>query len=255
MAVKPPSPMPDFQLVAHRGYPHRYPDNSLAGIRAALEAGATQLEVDIQLSASGTPWLFHDETLKRVCGLRGRFGDLDDAAVAELAASEAARFGEAFADEPVARLEELARELEPRPDVHTFVEIKPEAVAQFGPEATVDAVAARLERLVGQVTIISFSVPCLRAVAERTPHPHGLILERWSQTRDELEEVGGPVVFCNYKKLPRGDDPIDLGRELAVYEVVDPELALALGRRGAHYVETFAWPEMHAALFGEDAEG
>lgn len=239
--------MSDYQLVAHRGYPLRYPDNSMTGIRAALDAGARYLEIDVQLSASGTPWLFHDNDLERVVGCPGRLVDLNDDAIANLRASETARFGLEFANEPVAKLSDVALELESRAEVFTFVEIKPVAVEAHGAEVVVDAVSTCLERLVDRVTIISFSMDCLRVVAERTPHSHGLILETWDQVETDLREIGGTVVFCNYEKLPRRGT-IDLGLELAVYEVVDPALARTLGGRGAHYVETFAFPEMQAAL-------
>jgi glycerophosphoryl diester phosphodiesterase len=239
--------MQDFQLVAHRGYPNRFPDNSLMGIQAALNAGAEFLEIDVQLSTSGTPWLFHDETLDRVCGREGRLVDLDDREISQLRASEAARFGDQFAEERIASLVDVARELSVRPNVFTFVEIKPVAVEAFGAEQVVDAVAGCLQDLMGQITIISFSIDCLRAVSERTPHSYGLILESWGQVETDLTRVGGSIVFCNHEKLPSASQ-IDLDMQLAVYEVIDPELAMELGRRGAHFVETFAYPEMSAAL-------
>ncbi len=35
-------------IIGHRGFPHRFPDNSLDGIRAALELGADGVEVDVR---------------------------------------------------------------------------------------------------------------------------------------------------------------------------------------------------------------
>jgi glycerophosphoryl diester phosphodiesterase len=239
--------MPDFDLVAHRGYPDRYPDNSMAGIRAALDAGARQLEIDVQLSSDGTPWLFHDETLSRVCGLGGRLVDLSDEGIGALRASEAPRFGARFQDEPIARLADVARELEGRPEVFTFVEIKPVAVETHGAETVVDAVAACLGSLEGRVAIISFSVECLRVAAERTPYELGLILESWSQLATDFSELRTQHVFCDVDKLP-AEGLLEVDAVLTVYEVVDPELARQLVARGARNVETFAYPQMRAAL-------
>lgn len=239
--------MSTFELVAHRGYPERYPDNSLTGIRAALDAGARQLEIDVQLSTDGTPWLFHDETLSRVCGLGGRLVDLSDTGIAALRASEAPRFGTRFRDEPLARLSDVARELEARPGIFTFVEIKPVAVRAFGAERVVDAVSACLSGLAGRVAVISFSVECLRAAAERTPHELGLILESWEQLATDHVELQTKHVFCDVDLLP-AEGPLEVDGVLTVYEVVDPALARELGARGARNVETFAFPEMRDAL-------
>jgi glycerophosphoryl diester phosphodiesterase len=45
-------------IIGHRGFAARFPDNSLAGVRAALEAGADGVEVDIRRCADGT-WVCH----------------------------------------------------------------------------------------------------------------------------------------------------------------------------------------------------
>ena len=238
--------MQDFQLVAHRGYPKRYPDNSLAGIRAALDAGARHLEIDVQLSTDGTPWLFHDESLQRVCGVGGRLVDLSDAGIEGLRASEAPRLGDAFLDEPVARLSAVADELRGRPEVFTFVEIKPVAVTAFGAGPVVEAVAAELAGLEGRCAIISFSTDCLRA-AEATPFERGLILTEWEQLAREGPELGCEYTFCDVDLLP-SEGELELDSRLVVYEVVDPELAALLGARGARFVETFAYPEMRDSL-------
>ena len=45
-------------LVAHRGYPARLPENTLPSIKAALQAGARYVEVDVQeLDVDFLTWL------------------------------------------------------------------------------------------------------------------------------------------------------------------------------------------------------
>lgn len=52
-------------LCAHRGsIHHEYPDNSLAAIREAVDAGVPFLEVDVRMSHEGELFLFHDTTLR-----------------------------------------------------------------------------------------------------------------------------------------------------------------------------------------------
>lgn len=45
--------------------------NTLAGVRACLEAGAEAMEIDVQLSADGIPVLMHDTTVDRTTNLKG----------------------------------------------------------------------------------------------------------------------------------------------------------------------------------------
>ena len=53
------------QLIAHRGYAKRYPENTLEGIAAAIKAGACFVEFDVQVTADGVPVLLHDNTVDR----------------------------------------------------------------------------------------------------------------------------------------------------------------------------------------------
>jgi len=65
------------ELIAHRGYASRYPENTLPAIEAALKAGARHVEIDVQTSADHIPVLFHDATLERLCGVQGRIRDAE----------------------------------------------------------------------------------------------------------------------------------------------------------------------------------
>ena len=68
---------------AHRGLHSRdrsVPENSLKAFELAAAAGYG-IELDVQLSKDGEVVVFHDDTLKRVCGVKGR---VDDYTFAEL---------------------------------------------------------------------------------------------------------------------------------------------------------------------------
>lgn len=55
--------------VAHRGlHDGDKPENSMPAFRAAIEHGFT-IEIDVHLSADGHLVVFHDDNLKRVCGV------------------------------------------------------------------------------------------------------------------------------------------------------------------------------------------
>lgn len=53
------------EIIAHRGFSARAPENTLAAMEAAISAGADALEWDVQVAACGTPVLFHDSHLGR----------------------------------------------------------------------------------------------------------------------------------------------------------------------------------------------
>ncbi len=64
-------------LYAHRGLHDNAgdaPENSLAAFRRAAEAGFG-IELDVQFSRDRVPVVFHDYTLKRICGREGRVDD------------------------------------------------------------------------------------------------------------------------------------------------------------------------------------
>ena len=63
-----PQGVDTLRLVAHRGYPRRYPENTLLSLLAALEAGAEFVEFDVQMTADGVPVLLHDADLRRTGG-------------------------------------------------------------------------------------------------------------------------------------------------------------------------------------------
>lgn len=55
-------------IFAHRGlYGEKIPENSLLAFEKAVSAGIG-IELDVRLSSDGVPMVFHDRTLKRMCG-------------------------------------------------------------------------------------------------------------------------------------------------------------------------------------------
>ncbi len=107
----------------HRGYCARYPENTLASYRAALEAGVDAMEFDVWQSKDGVPVIMHDGNAYRICGVDKKLGDMTLEEIKRLDAG--AKFSPAFAGERVPTLREvlaLAREI--RPDVILGVEIK-----------------------------------------------------------------------------------------------------------------------------------
>ncbi|WP_030674135.1 glycerophosphodiester phosphodiesterase [Streptomyces rimosus] len=73
-------------VIGHRGAPYDHRENTLPSLRAALEAGADAVEVDVRLTADRVPVLLHDSTLERLWGHDRRLASLTYAQVDEVTA-------------------------------------------------------------------------------------------------------------------------------------------------------------------------
>lgn len=107
-------------VVAHRGYSARWPENTVAGCRAAIAAGADLVEADVRLSAEGTPFCFHDPDLARLTG--------DPAAIADC--TDAKLRGLRYGGEPPAELSQIAAEVRGRTGLLVDVKLDGEAVLE-----------------------------------------------------------------------------------------------------------------------------
>ena len=69
-------PVSDYVMVAaHRGDHRVVPENSLQGIKGAIEMGADIVEIDLQKTKDGKLILMHDETLDRTTTGKGKVED------------------------------------------------------------------------------------------------------------------------------------------------------------------------------------
>ncbi len=237
------------ELIAHRGYALRYPENTLPAIEAALTAGARYIEIDVQTSADHVPVLFHDETLERLCGVKGRIRDAELAELGALRAHEPERFGHTFADVPIPTLSAVVNLLASWPAATLFVEIKAEALAHTGIEETYRRCAAIVAPLGRRAVFISFDTDFLLTARWHGWPRLGGVIENWNEhTRPALQAIQPEFLFFEADRLIDSGPLIWPGVHLAVYEVDDPARALALAARGVDLVETFAYAEMQRAL-------
>ncbi len=236
------------ELVAHRGYPRYYPENSLAGIRAAVASGARYVEVDVQLSRDGVPVLFHDRDLQRLCHRPGAIHDYTWAQLQTFdvyAGSDLTRLSRA----PLAALSDLLTLIPTMPEVRFFIELKRVAFEQMGIEPVLGAVLPMLQPVAGQCCVISYQLDALKQVRDSTTLPIGAVIDNWSEREAPvLIELRSDYLFCNLKSLPEQGPLQWTDARLAVVERVDPQQARQLLARGVDLVETFAIGEMRQAL-------
>ena len=96
--------MRDVEIIAHRGYSARAPENTLAALRLAIDARADAIEFDLHFTADREPVLFHDFTLERTSTGKGRLDALDLDALRVL--DVGGWFGAAYAGERVGTFRE-----------------------------------------------------------------------------------------------------------------------------------------------------
>jgi len=219
------------RVIGHRGAASLAPENTLAAMRAAHDAGALWVEFDVRLSRDRECVVIHDATLQRTAGRRAAVSRLPLEALRHCDAG--GWFSPNFAGEPVPSLAEalaLLSEL----GMGANVELKSCGRRN---EALVDAVLRTLAAVcragVPPVLVSSFSPALLRAVRRRDRVlPLGLLLERrWRRDwRAVARELGCFSVHCADRDLRAGDVAgiKSAGYAAVVYTVDDPERAREL---------------------------
>jgi glycerophosphoryl diester phosphodiesterase len=220
-------------VFAHRCGGALAPENTLAGLRVAARLGLRAVEFDVMLSADGSPWLVHDETLERTTNGQGRVCEKGDAELSSLDAG----FGRhpAFAGEPLPTLASAARVCR-QLGLQANVEIKP---ATGFAALTGDVVGRHVRALwdADELPLVSsFSEVALAAARAAAPElPLAVLYERppadWLA---RVKEFGAISLHCDASFL--ADDLLAEARASGIpvlcYTVNDPLLAAALFQRG-----------------------
>lgn len=240
---------PESWLVAHRGYPLRYPENSLVGMRAVLEAGARFVELDVQVSRDGHPVVAHDHSLARVAGRWLKVTRTTLAELGGIAVGEHKRFGDVFHDVRIPTLAEMLALIDGYPGVVVFVEIKHASLARFGREAVMDAVMQVMRPVRSKWVALSSDAEAMPLARARGAREIGWVLERWTRAaRAGAEALRPDFLFSAATRVPAGDAPFWPGPwQWVVYGVNDADIALGLRARGARLIETDCLPDLARA--------
>ena len=235
-------------LIAHRGYAARYPENTLAALQAAVDAGAGWLEFDVQLSADCVPVLLHDTSLRRTAGRPDSVFALTSDQLVACSVGEPERFGTRFVDVTIPTLAAVADWLRTQPRVRACVEIKAASIGRFGIEAVHRAVVQALGPARGQCLLISFDDAFLFAARLATPMPIGWVVSEWNEASMRRARILAPdMLFIDQQLLPpEGADLWAGDWQWAAYEATNADQALALSARGVRFVETMAVGELLA---------
>jgi glycerophosphoryl diester phosphodiesterase len=159
-------------LIGHRGYPARFPENTIASFKGAMDAGCDMIELDVTLTKDRKVVVIHDDTLDRTTtgkgSVRGRL-------LQEIKKLEAGSwFNARFAAERVPELDEVIVLTAGRCMLN--IEIKESA---FDADFPVDAIEHQVVQLVktsgalDRVIISSFDRRIIERLA-RMPAPPAL---------------------------------------------------------------------------------
>ena len=115
-----PAPARQIEIVVHRGANALAPENTVASAYAALEHGATWVEVDVRASRDGVLYNLHDETLDRTTNGHGRLSDMPSSEADLLDAGS--WFSKQFAGTRFPRISEMLDSLKGKANV--FFDVK-----------------------------------------------------------------------------------------------------------------------------------
>ncbi len=239
--------IPPDRLIAHRGCPELFPENTLVGLQAAVAAGAKWLEFDVQITADHVPILYHDADATRVSGCTRLIAETELADLRRYGAWHFERFGNHFRGLPVSTLAQVIRWLARWNGVAAFVEIKPDSAPAIGVDKLVDIVFdvlahAPMRSIAG---VISKDERIVQRVLD-TRWPAGWVLPHWHETSHAAAQRLEPdYLFCNVTRLP--PDPADRwhGRwEWCVYTVDDAPAICSLLDQQVALVETNRFCEL-----------
>lgn len=161
------------KLIGHRGYPKRYPENTILSLQQALLAGADGVEFDIQFSKDHVPILCHDINLSRVFGIDKDIFELDASELYQLQSQYPADYAAKNRGEPLSNLQDFASSFADNTQ-SVFIEIKAESYARLGKTAIDKIMAA--SRSIQNRYLISFEISAL-AQARAAGAKIGLIVD------------------------------------------------------------------------------
>jgi len=220
--------------IAHRGYAAVAPENTLSSIEAALRAGATTIEVDVQMTTDGKIVLMHDRSVNRTTSGTGQISDLPWEYVAALDAGS--WFGADYAGESIPGIHEALASVM-RANVTLAIEVKHPARTRLA-EALVDAI--RSNEAEQNVIVLSFDRRWLRTLRDLDP---GITTgDLWVRPRVLLPKSESTVASAHWLSLIVNPTTVwrlhRRGFRVWAWTVNSPRLARLLIRMGVDGIVT-----------------
>ena len=195
-------------IVAHRGYSGKFPENTLIAYQAAYAHGARWMECDIQLTQDLKPIVHHDEDLLRMAGVDVDIRKIKAKKLKSYSAHYPKKFGTEYIGNPFCSLKQLSVWLKNHSDVRLFVEIKQHSLESFGIQATMQAVFEAIKNVSKQCIIISFDPYIVEYAKDQYQLQNGWVIPEWSDVvQQRAERMQPDFLFTSKKIMP--EDPQD----------------------------------------------
>ncbi len=233
--------MPTPKLVAHRGYMLRYPENTRLGLQAALEAGADYIEFDLQMNADQEFIVIHDDDFKRTAGVHQSVFTASTRKCRSISVHQPELFKDKFNPIFVSTLTEILElNVNARHPASTaLVEIKNQSIEFWGLERVMDGLIRELEPYREQCVVISFSDVAINHVQQHSHLKTGWLLESYDEVhRETAAQLQADFLICDNRVIPEGEAPWPEFAHWMLYDIVDPQLALAYSKMGVELIET-----------------
>lgn len=188
------------KVIGHRGAAALAPENTLAAIRAAAQAGCTWVEIDVYPIAGGGLIIFHDDTLERCSNGVGLTQEADLDTVLSLDAG--AWFDVQYQGERIPTLLQALMCIQ-QLDLGLNLEIKYDAAEV---EKTIPPILTLLEKHWqdnDKLLLSSFNYPALEVCQRTHPHRHlGYLVEQVPDDwREKLDAIRAISLNCDYATL------------------------------------------------------
>lgn len=234
-------------LIGHRGAAGIAPENTISAIELGSRSGAGFVEIDIQLSADGVPFIFHDDTPTRTSNVAEVFPGREDDPITSFTWEELQRldvgayFSEQFVGEKIPHFDEVAEAL--TSDTGVFIEIKSPANSPGIEQVVADYLRGdpQWSALVagGKIEVLSFDAASNKRFAALAPQVPLQQLRGTVPNARELDEISSYAdsFGTSYRTLDAaGAQRVkDAGLGLGVYTVnsvqaVQASLAMGVER-------------------------
>ena len=160
-------------IIAHRGASAHAPENTLISFRKAVELGADGIEFDVRLAGDGVAMVFHDPSLNRIAGRKGKIRQIDSSELRSVDAGSwfdrryPNRANPSFANERIPTLRETLQFLRGF-DGLLYIELKGHN-RDIEPLAATVTVEIRDSPLLPRIIIKSFNLRALSHVKAMCP--------------------------------------------------------------------------------------
>jgi glycerophosphoryl diester phosphodiesterase len=222
----------DVAITAHRGAKAAAPENTLAAFRAAMDAGATYAELDVQHTRDRVLVVVHDGDLMRMGDDPRKVGELTAAEIATIDIGR--KYDAKFAGERPPTLEEVIDLVRGRMKIN--VELKYNVPDPGLAPAVVELL--RREDFLDQVVITSLDYAALKQVESLEPRlrtGHIVTAAVGNVVRTEADFLSLNAARATPSLIRRAHSA---GKDVHVWTVNDPELMLRMIERGVDNVIT-----------------